>query len=75
MNSKEKRIIERAKLDQVSDMIIREIGLGKWDHLSSIRNKPLSDCLELIREIETRVPGRSLEDYRDAISRSAWNNR
>ena len=65
----------RVRLREASNVLSEEVWGGKWDHLLEIRKKPIGECREILKELERRCPGHTLEEYRDAYCRSMVNNR
>ena len=65
----------RLRLRDAAGTLSEEVWEGKWDHLREIRTKPIGKCTEILKELERRCPGHSLEEYRDAYSRSMFTHR
>lgn len=65
----------RIRLRDASNALSEEVWEGKWDHLPEIRTKQIGECTEILKELERRCPGHSLEEYRDAYSRSMFTHR
>ncbi len=65
----------RERLREASNALSEEVWEGKWDHLPEIRKKTIGECTEILRELERRCPGHSVEEYRDAYCRSMFTDR
>ena len=75
MNSQQRRANDRGALGSAADILSEEIRQGEWDHISSIRSKPIVDCSEIIQELEQRCPDYTQKEYQNAIARSMWMTR
>jgi hypothetical protein len=65
----------RIALSNASDILSDEIWGKKWDHIPTVHTKPICDCVEIIKELENRCPGHSIEEYQNAISRAMFHRR
>ena len=67
--------LAREALRKASNELSVEFVEGKWDHVPGIRSTPVGDCTELLKELERRCPGHTLEEYQDAFRRSVFTYR
>ena len=71
-----KRKIERKIFSDTTDALVREVVLGKWNHVSPDWSSiPVEDWSEVIQKYSLRCPGYDKEDYTKALRRSQWNYR
>lgn len=70
-----KKHAARLALQAASDGLSDEIWEGRWDHIASLHNHPIGECVKIIAELERRSPGHTKEEYKDAIARSLFTRR
>lgn|GEM_PF-1871782 len=70
-----KRNLARAELRKAADILIKEMNLGKWDHVINLRIRSVEELSELIDELESRCPGHTRDEYVETFLRSNWENR
>ena len=70
-----KKHAARVALLQASEALIAEVSSGKWSHIPGLSKKPIEQWKEVIAELERQCPGRTGEEYLDALIRANWNNR
>jgi hypothetical protein len=52
-----------------------EIRRGDWAHVSEVQTRPVPQIPALVREIERRCPGYSLEQYQSGLARGLYLTR
>jgi hypothetical protein len=66
----QKKHAARVALSKAADELVDEVRQGKWDHIQTLKSKPIGDQPELFAELERRCPGHTKEAYADAYARS-----
>jgi hypothetical protein len=64
-----------SELSNAAYQLAEEIRDGLWQHVKALLTKPVPDCKEIIDELAKRCPGRSQEEYRQAIARGMFESR
>ena len=66
----------RKALPETADALIDEIDNGAWsDHRPPLNSIPVEQWDKVIDEFSRRLPGKTSEDYVEALRRSQFNNR
>ena len=55
-------------LEKAAYGLANEIWEGQWSHVPEVNDKPISEWIEMPRELATRCPGFSPDEY----SRAMW---
>lgn len=62
-------------LGSVAFGLAQEIWEKKWEHVADLKTKPVPECVDIIRELERRCPGHTLEQYKRAIAQGMHDSR
>jgi hypothetical protein len=66
----------RKAVPETADALISEIESGAWsERQPSLNSIPVEQWDDVIREFAQRCPGKTRDDYVDALRRSQFNNR
>lgn len=66
----------RKAIPETADALISEIESGAWSECKpSLNSIPVEQWDDVVREFAQRCPGKTRDDYVDALRRSQFNNR
>ena len=70
-----KKQAAKATLRAISQALVQELFLGKFDQHIEVKNKPILDNPYLLSELERRCPGHDRETYVKEFSVAYRDNR
>ena len=64
-----KKHAARVALQAAARALSDEVWEGRWDHIASLKTRPIAELEEIFDELERRCPGHTRQEYQDAFAR------